>query len=84
MYAATRFIHSLFFLIIAQATAACGGSSPDDCDSRIEVPAGFCAKLFADGVGPVRHLAVDKSGRLYAGVWRESQSGGGIARFPFA
>ena len=57
--------------------AACDGGERS-CDSRIEVPDGFCATLFADGVGPVRHLAVSPSGKIYAALWRESQRAGGI------
>lgn len=59
-------------------TASCSGSKGTKCDSRIEVPAGFCATLFADDVGPVRHIAVSKSGKIYAALWRESQRAGGI------
>ena len=66
----------LFILLVA--AAACSGNKGSDCDSRIEVPEGFCATLFADGVGPVRHLAVDNSGKVYAATWREGQLVGGI------
>jgi glucose/arabinose dehydrogenase len=53
-------------------------SPPEKCDSRIDVPDGFCVTLFADGVGPARHLAVSKSGMVYAALWREGQRAGGI------
>jgi glucose/arabinose dehydrogenase len=57
---------------------ACDSSSPEGCDRRIEVPDGFCVTLFADDVGPARHLAVSRSGTVYAALWREGQRTGGI------
>jgi len=64
-------------LLVILFAGACTGKKRT-CDSRIEVPAGFCATLFADDVGPVRHLAVSGSGKIYAALWRESQRTGGI------
>lgn len=57
---------------------ACSRTTEAGCDRRMKVPEGFCATLFADGVGPARHLAVSKSGIVYAGLWREGQRAGGI------
>ena len=69
-------------LLVILFAGACDGEKPSgekrSCDSRIEVPAGFCATLFADDVGPVRHIAVSRSGKIYAAVWRESQRAGKI------
>ena len=56
----------------------CSQSTSDKCDTRIAVPEGFCATLFADGAGPARHLAISKSGTVYAALWREGQRAGGI------
>ena len=73
-----------FFVRIGAAAAcsillaSCSQSSADGCDRRIELPEGFCATLFADDVGPARHLAVSKSGIVYAALWREGQRVGGI------
>ena len=41
---------------------------PND-DSGLQLPAGFCATVFADNVGHVRHMVVSPSGILYANTW---------------
>jgi glucose/arabinose dehydrogenase/cytochrome c5 len=35
----------------------------------LTLPAGFCATVFADGIGHARHLAVSPSGTLYVNTW---------------
>jgi glucose/arabinose dehydrogenase len=42
-------------------TASCPGDN-----GGLKLPKGFCATLFADGLGPVRHMAVSADGTLYA------------------
>ncbi|HJU87026.1 MAG TPA: sorbosone dehydrogenase, partial [Gemmatimonadota bacterium] len=42
------------------------------------VPEGFCATIFADNVGPARHLAVAPNGDVYVATWREGERRGGI------
>jgi glucose/arabinose dehydrogenase len=51
--------------------------------SGLVVPEGFCASLVADGLGPVRQLAVSPSGDLYAAISGRSRlfGGGGVAAF---
>jgi glucose/arabinose dehydrogenase/mono/diheme cytochrome c family protein len=44
------------------------GSCPGD-DSGLTLPAGFCATIFADGVGHARHLVVAKNGVVYVNTW---------------
>ncbi len=46
------------------ASQAC----PHD-DSGLKLPAGFCATIFADGVGHARHLAVAPNGVVYVNTW---------------
>jgi glucose/arabinose dehydrogenase/mono/diheme cytochrome c family protein len=46
------------------ARASC---SPDD--SGLTLPAGFCATVFADGIGHARHLVVAPSGVVYVNTW---------------
>src|SRR6202162_2687106 len=46
------------------AAAAC----PED-DSGLRLPAGFCATIFADGIGHARHLAVAPNGVVYVNTW---------------
>ena len=38
-------------------------------DSGLTLPAGFCATLFADGIGHARHLVVSDSGVVYVNTW---------------
>src|ERR1700730_12855683 len=41
---------------------------PND-DSGLQLPAGFCATVFADGIGHARHMVVAPSGVLYVNTW---------------
>src|SRR6266852_6254291 len=43
-------------------------SCPND-DSGLKLPAGFCATVFADGIGHARHMIVAPSGVLYVNTW---------------
>jgi len=47
-----------------QAAAACPRN-----DSGLTVPDGFCATVFADGIGHARHLAVASNGVVYVNTW---------------
>ena len=49
------------------AAAACAGG-----DTGITLPPGFCATVFADNVGHVRHIAVSADGTLYGNLWNGS------------
>src|SRR5580704_3164297 len=44
------------------------GSCSHD-DSGLKLPAGFCATVFADGIGHARHLMVAPSGVVYVNTW---------------
>jgi glucose/arabinose dehydrogenase len=55
-----------------------GVRTSQSCDAPLEVPDGFCATVFAEDVGPARHLAVTPDGRIYVATWREGQRSGGI------
>src|SRR5216684_960458 len=46
------------------ASRAC----PDN-DSGLKLPAGFCATVFADGVGHARHMVVAPNGVVYVNTW---------------
>ena len=41
---------------------------PND-ESGLKLPAGFCATIFADGIGHARHMVVAPSGVLYVNTW---------------
>ena len=45
-----------------------GQGCPKD-DSGLKLQAGFCATVFADGVGHARHMVVAPSGVLYVNTW---------------
>jgi glucose/arabinose dehydrogenase/mono/diheme cytochrome c family protein len=46
------------------AKTACPGD-----DSGLKLPAGFCASIFADGIGHARHLVVAPNGVVYVNTW---------------
>jgi glucose/arabinose dehydrogenase len=48
----------------APKTQAC----PKD-DSGLTLPAGFCATIFADGIGHARHLVVSSGNVVYVNTW---------------
>jgi glucose/arabinose dehydrogenase/cytochrome c5 len=50
------------------AAAVKSQACPND-DTGLQLPPGFCATVFADGVGHVRHMVVAPSGILYANTW---------------
>jgi glucose/arabinose dehydrogenase/mono/diheme cytochrome c family protein len=50
------------------ADAAKGAACPDD-NSGLSLPPGFCARIFADGIGHVRHLTVAPNGVVYGNTW---------------
>jgi len=45
-----------------------GQACPND-DSGLQLPAGFCATIFADNIGHARHMVVAPSGVLYVNTW---------------
>lgn len=50
------------------AAEAKSQACPND-DSGLTLPVGFCATIFADGIGHARHLVAAPSGVLYANTW---------------
>lgn len=51
-----------------RAAAARNSACPND-DSGLKLPPGFCATVFADGIGHARHMAVSPDGVLYVNTW---------------
>src|SRR5712672_692366 len=47
---------------------AANHACPHD-DSGLKLPPGFCATVFADGVGHARHLVVAPNGVVYVNTW---------------
>jgi glucose/arabinose dehydrogenase len=60
----------------AAALAATPACAPDN--GGITLPAGFCALVAADGLGPARHLAVAPNGDVYVALQTDRNSGGGV------
>jgi glucose/arabinose dehydrogenase len=50
------------------AAAPAGEACPND-DSGLKLPAGFCATIFADGIGHARHVVVAPNGVVYVNTW---------------
>jgi glucose/arabinose dehydrogenase len=51
------------------AAARTGGHACPHDDSELELPSGFCATVFADGIGHARHLVVAPNGVVYVNTW---------------
>src|SRR5580692_3998903 len=57
---------------LAQSPSAIPQPSGTACpqsDSGLKLPAGFCATIFADGIGHARHLVVAPDGVVYVNTW---------------
>jgi glucose/arabinose dehydrogenase/cytochrome c5 len=50
------------------AAEAKSAACPND-DTGLQLPAGFCATVFADDIGHARHMVVAPSGVLYVNTW---------------
>lgn len=53
----------------------------DNDDGGLSLPPGFCAGIVADGLAPVRQLAVAPNGDVYAAVRQPGIAGGGVLAF---
>ena len=56
-------------------------SASGGCDDAIKLPAGFCATVFAESAGPVRHVAVRSNGDVFVGVLDQRRIPGGVLAF---
>ena len=72
----SQLLKTLLCALITIAALGMGGSSAppqnQTCandDSGLKLPAGFCATIFADGIGHARHMVVAPSGVLYVNTW---------------
>ena len=50
------------------SSKAAGAGCPGD-DSGLKLPNGFCATVFADGIGHARKMAFGPNGVLYVNTW---------------
>src|SRR6202050_2853810 len=63
---------SLLTLFAAQGGARAAPQTPTPCptdDTGLHLPPGFCASIFADGIGHARHLVVAPNGVVYVNTW---------------
>jgi glucose/arabinose dehydrogenase len=72
------------FLIAAALALSLNASAAITCDTDnggITLPAGFCAVVAADGLGPARHIAVASNGDVYVAIQanRKGEHGGVVA-----
>lgn len=58
----------LSFCAVYPSAGAESQGCPGD-DSGLQLPAGFCATVFADGVGHARHMVAAPNGVLYLNTW---------------
>ncbi len=63
---------SLNLLPGERRTAYAASSSCQDPAPGITLPPGFCATVFADGIGHARHMAVAADGIVYVNTWSGS------------
>jgi glucose/arabinose dehydrogenase len=67
--------------VLGLARLASPAAAPPDCDAGnggITLPAGFCAKVVAEGLGTARHAVVAPNGDLYVALMSETNEGGGV------
>lgn len=70
-----HFVRLVFLTVVAAGLGACGGDDPastmarsnsDAAEVGIELPMGFTATIFADGLRRPRHIGVRDNGDVYA------------------
>jgi glucose/arabinose dehydrogenase len=62
-----RLLLALPLLTLLAASAAAVPCAPDN--GGLKLPEGVCATIFADALGPTRHIAVGPDGTVYANSW---------------
>jgi glucose/arabinose dehydrogenase/mono/diheme cytochrome c family protein len=59
-------------MLVQSDTTLAAGAQSQGCandDSGLQLPAGFCATVFADDIGHARHMVVAPSGVVYVNTW---------------
>src|SRR5882672_12951115 len=56
-------------LVSSAAWAQSSGQSCPKDTTGLRLPSGFCATIFADGIGHARHLVVAPNGVVYVNTW---------------
>ncbi len=75
-----RLTRSAWLLLFSAVSllGGCNRGSSRGCDGSFVLHAGFCAQLFADNVGPARHVVVTATGDVYVARWREGSRAWGV------
>jgi glucose/arabinose dehydrogenase len=70
----------VLFLTAVSTTQGQTGPAPraTACTAGLELPDGFCATLFAEGVNGARHLVVAPNGDVFVNTQSRGEAGGGI------
>jgi glucose/arabinose dehydrogenase len=74
-----RVLAAVFVTCIFQAVLQAAGPVCEPGNGGITLPAGFCAVVAADGLGPARHVAVAANGDVYVALIGEGDKGGVVA-----
>src|SRR5580692_6817430 len=67
---------ALAVLVAGSISAAAPACAPDN--GGITLPAGFCAVVAVDGLGPARHIVVAPNGDVYVALQSDRNGGGGV------
>jgi glucose/arabinose dehydrogenase len=76
---ATVFRAAAFLLFVDSSLLAANAPTCDPDNGGIQLPAGFCALVVADGIGPARHIAVAPNGDIYVALQANGRKGGVVA-----
>jgi glucose/arabinose dehydrogenase/mono/diheme cytochrome c family protein len=68
LYVASMIISDGGGINLTAAAQSAALACPND-DSGLNLPAGFCATIFADEIGHARHMVVAPNGVLYVNTW---------------
>lgn len=68
-------------IVATVLVGACTSSQDADstgCDSNLSLPTGFCAQIFADELGALRHIGVSSNGDVYVARMATDDHAGGL------
>src|SRR5689334_11668154 len=69
----------LSILVVSGCVLAAWAAGAADEPDGLRLPAGFHARVVAEALGPIRHLAVRSNGDIYVSTLKDAQGkGGGI------
>lgn len=69
--------HGILAALLAACSSSPDGSAPG-CDLDLSLPTGFCAQVFADDLGALRHIGVSSNGDVYVARMATDDHTGGL------